>query len=193
MDIYDELIEKCQEHIKANDVAAAKKFIGETCGIISGYVPNVKDGLNMYRPLVFCDTTSNPYTDEEVMADLKTLLGKLRVYRDERQRELELAKLKAAEKGAHVQVSAVSASTANVNISIDIALSQAYEELEKCELSNGDIEKIKAAMADVVAARSESNEAVLDRLSKLLDFTSKGVGVAQAILLFIRLFMNAAG
>lgn len=36
MDIYDELIEKCQEHIKANDVAAAKKFIEETCGIISG-------------------------------------------------------------------------------------------------------------------------------------------------------------
>lgn len=193
MDIYDELIEKCQEHIKANDVAAAKKFIEETRGIISGYVPNAEDGLNMYRPLVFSDTMSNPYTDEEVIADLKTLLGKLRVYRDEKQRELELAKLKAAEKGAHVQVSAVSASTANVNISIDIALSQAYEALEKCELSNGDIEKIKAAMADVVAARSESSEAVLSRLSKLLDFTSKGVGVAQAILLFIRLFTNAAG
>lgn len=193
MDIYDELIEKCQEHIKANDVAAAKKFIEETRGIISGYVPNAEDGLNMYRPLVFSDTMSNPYTDEEVIADLKTLLGKLRVYRDEKQRELELAKLKAAEKGAHVQVSAVSASTANVNISIDIALSQAYEALEKCELSNGDIEKIKAAMADVVAARSESSEAVLGRLSKLLDFTSKGVGVAQAILLFIRLFMNVAG
>ena len=193
MDIYDELIEKCQEHIKANDVAAAKKFIEETRGIISGYVPNAEDGLNMYRPLVFSDTMSNPYTDEEVIADLKTLLGKLRVYRDEKQRELELAKLKAAEKGAHVQVSAVSASTANVNISIDSALSQAYEALEKCELSNGDIEKIKAAMADVVAARSESSEAVLGRLSKLLDFTSKGVGVAQAILLFIRLFMNVAG
>ena len=36
MDIYDELIEKCQEHIKANDVAAAKKFIEETRALYRG-------------------------------------------------------------------------------------------------------------------------------------------------------------
>ena len=190
MDIYDELIERCQEHIKSNDIDMAKKFIEETCGSISGYVFNVKDGLNMYKPLVFCDTMSNPYTDAEVMSDLTTLLGKLRVYRDERQRELELAKLKAAEKGAHVQVSAVSASTANVNISIDIALSQAYEALEKCGLSDDDVAKIKAAMADVVATKEKDAETILKKISKLFDFATKGAGAAKAILLFVQLFME---
>lgn len=187
MDIYNELIEKCETFLKKDDSRGAKALVSEVYGAIAGYIPNAKHGLNKFRSRII---TADGYTDKEARTDIRVLLGKIKAYQKERQDKLELAKLEAAGRGAHVEVVAKSESTVSVNISIDMVLSQSYEALEKSGLSDDDIERIKAAMADVATTKGKDAETTLEKVSRLLDFASKGAGAAQAILLFIQLFMK---
>ena len=91
---------------------------------------------------------------------------------------------------SQTNVTATAAASAEATVSVDMILAQSYDFLEKCGLPDDDVAKIKAAMADVVATKEKDAETILKKISKLFDFVAKGTGAAQAILLFVQLFMK---
>lgn len=75
---------------------------------------------------------------------------------------------------------------ANSNAVVNIDISQTIEMIENSGLSETDIEKIKASLMDLMAAKNQNPSAFADKLSKVLDIAKKSTDAVRPVLEFIQ-------
>ncbi|MBM6907890.1 hypothetical protein [Collinsella intestinalis] len=73
--------------------------------------------------------------------------------------------------------SSSSTSTANATVTI----SHALDALESCSLSPEELSEMKAAIADLEAAKGKAPETLCEKASRLLDLAKKGADTAKAL------------
>lgn len=110
---------------------------------------------------------ANPSSTYSV-ADIKKLRGKLAVYRDERQHELEIARLNAAQRGAIVNISDVgnssSISNSAASASNTVTISQAIEAVENDpSLTDEQKAEIQMMLAEAKSAAAKGDKGLFAR------------------------------
>lgn len=181
----DEFIARCDEVIAETgrfNPSQLADLSSEICSSFNNAIPNISRyrGLNINGEI-------RPYTVE----DIRRLRGKLAVYRDEKDHELEIAKLNAAAAGVNVAVDNVNNNIATANATVTV--SQAAEALDSCDLSSESLAAIKAAVLDLETAKNKSPETVCEKASKLLDLAKKGADTAKAVAPFVAAALSALG
>ena len=188
MSTVDDFIARCDEIIsrpKDLDQQILADLSSEICASFNHVIPNI----SRYRGL-HIDGKVPPYTVNEI----RKLRGKLAVYRDERNHELEVAKLNAAAAGVNVAVDNVNHNVANANAAATVvSISQAFDALESCSLSPEELSEMKAAIADLEVAKGKAPETVCEKASKLLDLAKKGADTAKAVAPFVAAALSALG
>lgn len=86
---------------------------------------------------------------------------------------------------------ASSNSTATANVTVTI--SQTLDMLESCSLSPGELSEMKAAIADLEAAKGKAPETVCEKASKLLDLAKKGADTAKAVAPYVAAALGTLG
>lgn len=86
-----------------------------------------------------------------------------------------------------------SSSTSNATASNVVTISQAFDALESCEISQDELAALKVAIVDLEAAKGKSPEAVCEKASRLLDLAKKGADTAKAVAPFVAAVLSAFG
>lgn len=131
-------IDECEQFLRGYEschnsngaISLAKELLGAF-----SQIPGISTGL-------FYDIY-DPYSEEMALSDLRILLSKLRFYRDEKEQQLELARLNAAQRGATIMLKDVGNSSSTSVSQASVSYSQVTEavdadvnltETEKAEL-----------------------------------------------------------
>lgn len=124
MSTVDDFIARCDEIIsrpKDLDQRMLADLSSEICASFNHVIPNISRYRGMH-----IDGKVPPYT----VNDIRKLRGKLAVYRDERNHELEVAKLNAAAAGVNVSVDNSSSSVATANATATVTVAQAIDAVD---------------------------------------------------------------
>lgn len=82
---------------------------------------------------------------------------------------------------------------ASASASVEVTMSQVFGELESLVHDDSELSEIKAAVADLEAAKGKSPETICDKTSKLLDLAKKGADVAKAVGPYIAMVLQGMG
>lgn len=82
---------------------------------------------------------------------------------------------------------------ASASASVEVTMSQVFGELESLVHDDSELSEIKAAVADLEAAKGKSPETICDKTSKLLDLAKKGADVAKAVGPYIAMALQGMG
>lgn len=66
-----------------------------------------------------------------------------------------------------------------------MTISQTIKKLDRCGLDKEEMKAIKAAIADLEAAKGDRPETICEKASKLLDLAKKGADAAKAVAPFV--------
>lgn len=175
MSAVDEFIARCDEviaHPKDFDQRMLAGLSSEICASFNHVIPHISNYRGMH-----INGEVPPYT----VQDIRKLRGKLAVYRDEKEHELEVARLNAAAAGVSVAVDNSSSSVATAIATAEVTISQTLDALESCSLSPEELSEMKAAIADLEAAKGKAPETLCEKASRLLDLAKKGADTAKAV------------
>lgn len=183
MSTVDEFIARCDDVIADHKGMTARDFYDLSREIVVAFNPFI-DNISHYR----AGRSAEAYS----VRDIKELRGKLAVYRDGRNHELEIARLNAAAAGVNVAVDNVNHNVASANAAATVvSISQAFDALESCSLSPEELSEMKAAIADLEVAKGKDPETVCEKASKLLDLAKKGADTAKAVAPFVAAALSA--
>lgn len=192
MTALDECIARGERFLAGEGDDGAKALVNLLCGAIAPLDPGYKKGLARYRATV---NGYPPYTDGAARRDVEILVSKMKVLRDEREHDMAIAKLNAAAKGATIVIqdvgNASSSSTATANATVTI--SQTLDALESCSLLPEELSEMKAAVADLEAAKGKAPETICEKASRLLDLAKKGADTAKAVAPYVAGALAALG
>lgn len=85
------------------------------------------------------------------------------------------------------------AAQASASASTVVTMPQVFDELESLIHDDAELSEIKAAVADLEAAKGKSPETICDKASKLLDLAKKGADVAKAVGPLIAMALQGMG
>lgn len=116
MGMIDDCIERCEEYMKQveehGNYFGGVKLVDEVYGAMAD-IPDIKKGLRKFKMRIYTGNCSDDrYSDVDASNDVRILYGKLKHYRDEKEHELEIAKLNAAGRGANVVIKDIGNSSA---------------------------------------------------------------------------------
>lgn len=73
----------------------------------------------------------------------------------------------------------------STNLNVEVTISQTIKKLDRCGLDKEEMKAIKAAIADLEAAKGDRPETICEKASKLLDLAKKGADAAKAVAPFV--------
>lgn len=162
----------------------------KVCGVISEYIPTFKTGLLMYRQRF----NGNPgYTLNDAVKDVETLLMKMETYRENQERQMKLAELEAAGRGAQIIVSNSGNNEARANASANVDIREAIRAIDSCRGTDEELSALKAAVADLSAVGKNEPEKACEKASRVLDLAKKGADTAKAVAPIVAAIMSAFG
>ena len=82
---------------------------------------------------------------------------------------------------------------ASATAAAEVTMSQVIESLDSHIVDDAELAEIKAAVADLEAAKGKSPETICDKASKLLDLAKKGVDVAKAVAPYVAMALQGMG
>lgn len=192
MTAFDEYIARGERFLAGEGDDDAKDLVRLLCAAIASQDPTYKHGLSLYRGTV----NGYPrYTNDDARKDVERLVAKMRVLRDERAHEMAIAKLSAAAKGATIVIQDVgnASSSSTATATATVSISQALDALESCSLSPEELSEMKAAIAELEAAKGKAPETICEKASKLLDLAKKGADTAKAVAPYVAGALSALG
>lgn len=178
MTAFDEYIARGERFLADEGDDDAKSLVNLFCGALAARNQNYKTGLARYRVTV---CSGHPYTDDDAREDVRILVAKMRVLRDKEAHDMAIAKLNARASGAAIVIQDVGNSSSTATANATVTISQTLDALESCSLSPGELSEMKAAVADLEAAKGKAPETVCEKASKLLDLAKKGADTAKAV------------
>ena len=174
----DEYIARCDGAIKNADQlkpADFERLSNEVCCAFNPVIPKI----SYYR-----GGLPGPYTVE----DIKQLRGKIAVYRDEKDHELEIAKLNAAARGATVILSDVGNSKAEASVVARVTISQAFDAVDADpDLSEEQKAELQGLLAQAKGAAAKGDGDLFARIgSKVMESVEKATpGLVVKVLEFL--------
>lgn len=175
MSTVDEFIARCDEviaHPEDFDQRMLADLSKEICASFNHVIPHISRYRGMH-----INGEVPPYTAQ----DIRKLRGKLAVYRDEKEHELEVARLNADAVNTNLSVNNSNSNVATATANAAVTISQAFDALESCSLSPEELSEMKVAIADLEAAKGKGPETICEKASKLLDLAKKGADTAKAV------------
>ncbi len=166
-------IRECERFIERSEstgnINGAIQIVNEVCGAMAS-VPNIKDGLRGFSRVT---RNSKPYGDADAALDIRVLAGKLRAHRDSLDHELEIERLRAAQRGATIVLSDVgnssSTSSASASASAEVALPQVIERVESDHgLSDEQKSELEALLAQAKEAATKKDKGLFARASEAI-------------------------
>lgn len=73
----------------------------------------------------------------------------------------------------------------SANATVEVTFHQTIRALDSCNLDDGTMKEIKAAIVDLEAAKDDRPESICQKASKLLDLVKKGADTAKAVAPFV--------
>ena len=174
----DEYIARCDEAIKNADKLRPADFehlSNEVCCAFNPVIPKI---------IYYRGGLPGPYTVE----DIKQLRGKIAVYRDEKDHELEIAKLNAAARGATVILSDVGNSRAEASAAARVTISQAFDAVDADPgLSEEQKAELQGLLAQAKGAAAKGDGGLFTRIgSKVMEGVEKATpGLVVKVLEFL--------
>lgn len=172
MSTVDEFIARCDEVIARPedfDQRMLADLSKEICASFNHVIPHISRYRGMH-----INGEVPPYTAQ----DIRKLRGKLAVYRDEKEHELEVARLNAAAAGVNVAVdnSSSNVATATANATVTVTVSQAIEAVDADPvLSDEQKAEVQNLLTQAKGAVAKGDKGLFARIgSKILE------GVEQA-------------
>lgn len=153
----DRCIRECERFIErvesTQNIRGAVQLVNEVYGAMAS-VPNIKSGLRRFTRVT---RNSKPYGDADAALDIRVLAGKLRAHRDSLDHELEIERLRAAQRGATIVLSDVgnssSMSSSEAKATVEVTLSQTIDAVEK---DQGLSEKQKSELESLLAQAKDA-------------------------------------
>lgn len=172
------LANQCRDFLAEGEPAGAAQLVNHVCGVIAADIPTYRQGLAKYRMRV---SGSQPYTDQEAMADLAVLVGKMEALLDAREREMELERLRAEGRGPVVNVTATATARAEARASIEIE-----GVIARIDEVGGLKEEELAALKDAVEllrgkASRKDEKGFAAKLRDALDIAERGAGLVPLV------------
>lgn len=178
MTAFDECIARGERFLSGEGDDDAKDLVRLLCAAIASQDPTYKHGLSLYRGTV----NGYPrYTDDDARKDVERIVAKMKVLRDEKEHDLEVARLNAAAAGVSVAVDNSNSNVATATANAAVTISQAFDALESCSLSPEELSEMKVAIADLEAAKGKAPETICEKASRLLDLAKKCADTAKAV------------
>lgn len=82
---------------------------------------------------------------------------------------------------------------ASASASVEVTMSQVFDELESLIHDDAELSEIKAAVAGLEAAKGKSPETICEKASKVLDLVKKGADVAKVVGPYIAMALQSIG
>ena len=127
MTALDEYIARGERFLSGEGDDDAKDLVRLLCAAIASQDPTYKHGLSLYRGTV----NGYPrYTDDDARKDVERIVAKMKVLRDEKEHDLEVARLNAAAAGVSVAVDNSNSNVATATASATVTISQAIDAVD---------------------------------------------------------------
>ena len=188
--MFEDLIDECRVLLQSDDKRGAGDLARKVCGVISEYIPTFKTGLLMYRQRV---NGSPGYTLNDAVKDVETLLVKMETYRESQEREMRLAELEAAGRGAKIIVSNSGNNEAHASASATVDIRETIRAIDSCQGTDEELSALKAAVADLSAADKSEPEKACEKAMKVLDLAKKGADTVKAVAPRVAAFLSSLG
>ena len=188
----DRCILECERFIEraesTGNINGAIRIVNEVYGAMAS-VPNIKSGLRRFAARVH---ESNPYGESDAALDVRVLAGKLRSHRDNLEHELEVEKLRAAQRGATIVLSDVgnssSTSSASALAVTEVTLPQVIEHVESDRgLSDEQKSEIESLLAQAKEAVTKKDKSLFTRAGEAI--MGKVADAAPKIILEVLKFL----
>lgn len=169
----DRCIRECEHFIDRSEstgnVSGAVQIVNEVYGAMAS-VPNIKSGLRKFAARAH---GSKPYSASDAALDIRVLAGKLRAHRDNLDHEIEIERLRAAQRGATIVLSDVgnssSTSSASASASAEVTLPQVMERVESDHgLSDEQKSELEALLAQAKDAATKKDKGLFARASEAI-------------------------
>lgn len=144
----------------------------------------------MYRQRI---SGSPSYTTDDAVKDVETLLLKMETYRDSQERQMRIAELEAAGRGAQIIVSNSGNNEAHASASATADIRETIRAIDSCEGTDEELSALKAAVADLAAADRSEPERVCEKTSRVLDLAKKGADTVKAVAPIVGTILSALG
>lgn len=167
----DRCIRECERFMEkvesTNNINGAILLVNEVYGAMAS-VPNIKSGLRRFAARVH---GSKPYTESDAALDIRVLAAKLRAHRDSLDHELEIERLRAAQKGATVVLSDVgnssSTSSASASAAVEVTLSKVIESVERDQtLSDEQKSELESLLSQAKEAATKKDKGLFARVGE---------------------------
>lgn len=187
----DDAVDRGLSVLETGDRKTMNRYLNETTErMIQEEVPNPRRGLNKYqsRFMAFGSggfTRSPGPTDDDIREDVKVVIRRLEEWRERVMDPFSIAGKRSIENtNVNINQNVVS-SASEATATVEITMSQTVREVERCDLDENVIQAIKAAIADLEAAKGGQPETICEKASKLLDLVKKGSDAAKAVAPFV--------
>lgn len=190
MALFEDLIDECKALLESDDKRGAADLAKKACGVIAEYIPTYKAGLRMYRQRI---SGSPSYTTDDAVKDVETLLLKMEAYRNSQERQMRIAELEAAGRGAQIIVSNSGNNEAHASASATADIRETIRAIDSCEGTDEELSALKAAVADLAAADRSEPERVCEKASRVLDLAKKGADTVKAVAPIVGTILSALG
>lgn len=127
--MFEDLIDECKALLESDDKRGAADLAKKACGVIAEYIPTYKAGLRMYRQRI---SGSPSYTTDDAVKDVETLLLKMEAYRNSQERQMCIAELEAAGRGAQIIVSNSGNNEAHASASATADIRETIRAIDSC-------------------------------------------------------------
>lgn len=175
----DELINELESERFVSEIDK-NHLLMKACSILSDELPETYSvGIKRFAHRTRSNNFS--YSENDIENDLDIAIEKLKMLRLRMNHEIEIEKLKAAQRGATVIISEVGNSSSSATVTLNVSITSTVEKIDDSDVDEHIKDEIKAAILDLEAAKSNNPESVADKALKVLDIATKAGNLVSIV------------
>lgn len=175
----DELINELESERFVSEIDK-NHLLMKACSILSDELPETYS-VGIKRFVHRTRSNNFSYSENDIENDLDIAIEKLKMLRLRMNHEIEIEKLKAAQRGATVIISEVGNSSSSATVTLNVSITSTVEKIDDSDVDEHIKDEIKAAILDLEAAKSNNPESVADKALKVLDIATKAGNLVSIV------------
>lgn len=175
----DELINELESERFVSEIDK-NHLLMKACSILSDELPETYS-VGIKRFVHRTRSNNFSYSENDIENDLDIAIEKLKMLRLRMNHEIEIEKLKAAQRGATVIISEVGNSSSSATVTLNVSITSTVEKIDDSDVDEHIKDEIKAAILDLEAAKSNNPESIADKALKVLDIATKAGNLVSIV------------
>lgn len=175
----DELINELESERFVSEIDK-NHLLMKACSILSDELPETYS-VGIKRFVHRTRSNNFSYSENDIENDLDIAIEKLKMLRLRMNHEIEIEKLKAAQRGATVIISEVGNSSSSATVTLNVSITTTVEKIDDSDVDEHIKDEIKAAILDLEAVKSNNPESVADKALKVLDIATKAGNLVSIV------------